>query len=133
MFGGACNPVFTQFYSAESASLKNFWRIQVAALYMIVPVAIEAKYKPFDWSSLSLKERVRIFMIAPFYNLLWGQIAIFAAKFTLLSHANLLGNSCGIFVLLLNLLFHKRIHWLEVYGSLIALGGAVLMMFDPDA
>ena len=47
--GGSSNGVFTQFYSAENAFLKNSWRMQVSALYLILPVFLESRYKPFNW------------------------------------------------------------------------------------
>ena len=82
---------------------------------------------------MPMRERVLILLVAPLFNSLWASIGIFVTKFTLAVHANLINNMCGLFILLLNLIFRKRIHALEVWGSYNAVGGALIMMYDPAA
>ena len=131
--GGGGIGVFTQFYSANSVILRNFWRFQVTLAYLIPVIAIELYFFRPKWRELTMRDALILLIICPFAFIGWSTCIIFVSRVTLLLHAIVLNNLCGPFILAANLIFRLPIHRLEWQGCIVALMGAAAMMFDPAA
>ena len=131
--GGGGIGVFTQFYTAHSVVLRNFWRFQVTLLYLIPVIAIELYFFRPRWRELTMREGFILLILCPFGFIGWSTCIIYVSRVTLLLHAIVLNNLCGPFILAANLVLRLPIHRLEWQGCIVALVGAAAMMFDPAA
>ena len=131
--GGGGIGVFTQFYTADSLILRNFWRYQVALAYLIPVISVELYFLPLKWRQLTMSDALILLILCPFCMIGWSTCIIFVSRVTLLLHAIVLNNLCGPFILAANLVFRLPVHRLEWQGCIVALVGAAAMMFDPAA
>ena len=131
--GGGGIGVFTQFYTAESVFLRNFWRFQITLAYLIPVIALELYFLPPKWRELTLRDGFILLILCPISFIGWSTCIIFVSRVTLLLHAIVLNNLCGPFILAANLVLRLPVHRLEWQGCIVALLGAAAMMFDPAA
>ena len=131
--GGGGIGVFTQFYKADSVLLRNFWRFQITLVYLIPVIAGELYFFRPKWHELSWRHAFTMLILCPLCQIGWSSCLIFVSGITVLLHAIVMSNLCGPFILLINLIFRKPVHRLELQGCIVALMGAAAMMLDPAA
>ena len=63
--GGGSVGVFTQFYTAETVWLRNFWRFQITLVYLIPVVAIELYFFRPKWYELTWRQTLSLLIVCP--------------------------------------------------------------------
>ena len=86
-----------------------------------------------NWEKEGKLKIVAIVFLTYLMTLAWSWGLTLATLYTVQSHAYILANIHGVFSLLIMMAMCKRTHHLEKIGTLIVIGGALLMVFDPKA
>ena len=118
----------------KSPFLKLSWRQMNMLPFLFAMAAIQVYLEKdfslksvFKWSLLK-----RILLIA-FIGDLMSLFGVFAGTYTIMSHVQIFSNMSGALIVLHAFLSGRAVHRFEVLGTLIALGGCLITVTDPQA
>lgn len=121
---------FLNMYDGVPIQMIAIWRYQITVIYCI-PISIFVwkknkhliNYKEaFTWKTLS-----EIILGASFFT--FGSFfLVYSSKYTLFSHAIVLANTGGVFIISLNLIYGIIVHRIEIIGIIVILLGVIVLI-----
>ena len=57
----------------------------------------------------------------------------YSGSFTIFSHAYIFSSSGGMLIIIYRLITRQKVHRFEIYGTVLAIIGCVVNVFDNDA
>lgn len=133
--GGSSIGVLNNFIPVHSPFAKNAWRNGLCCVYFCIPAIIEF-YKlrmTINFSTLITWKSYKNILLALFMQVFWVFGLTFASSRTIQSHAYLINNTHGLFIVVINLIIGKQVLPGEFRGLFFALFGCLIILLDPNA
>eukprot|EP00347_Sterkiella_histriomuscorum_P001845 403370459 len=119
----------------NSTLLKLSWRNMTMVPFLFIICIYEARtsHKGFKISSIikSKKMIVNLTQLVVLFILMQSTY-ILSGQYTIMSHASILSNLGGVFIVILRVLRGKPAHKFEYFGLLIAFGGLGISVLDQE-
>jgi len=134
IIGGASIVPFVHKIDVKSFYLKTIWRYATISVYFF-PLAIYQLYTVSKKAPMStifnLSNAISIVKIS-ICQVLWTLTLIKGSELTLVSHAYLFNTLNGIILVIFKLCSGGYLAKMEIIGTLITLGGSVVLAFDTN-
>ena len=133
--GGSSIGVLNNFIPVKSPFAKNAWRNGLCCVYFLIPAIIEfyKLRKTINYSSVLTLKKYKNILLAQFMQVLWVFGLTYASSRTIQSHAYLINNTHGLFIVVINLIIGKEVLRGEIKGLFFAIFGCIVILLDPQA
>ena len=133
--GGSSIGVLNNFIPVQSPFAKNAWRNGLCCVYFFVPTIIEyfKLRKTIDFSQVLTWSKYKNIVLALSMQVFWVFGLTYASSKTIQSHAYLINNTHGLFIVVINLVIGKEVLPGEFRGLFYALFGCLIILLDPNA
>ena len=131
IMGGSSIGVMNNYIPVESPFAKNAWRNGLVCVYFIIPAIIENLWVKATFK-LTLESYLRI-LFTMFMQVFWVFGLTYASSRTIQSHAYLINNVHGLFMVVLNYFLGQKVLRGEFKGMLFAMVGCIIILSDPQA
>eukprot|EP00347_Sterkiella_histriomuscorum_P015110 403358284 len=119
----------------KSTLLKLSWRnmTMIPFLFVMCIYEIKTKYKTFKLTTLITQKQMILDQLYLGSSFLLIQIGyIISGQYTIMSHASILSNLGGVFIVVFRVLRGKSVHKLEYVGLVIAFVGTIVSVMDKE-
>jgi hypothetical protein len=134
LVSGATIVPFSVSLPLESTFLKLFWRLAATIPFLIMCSAFQIyKLSGFKFRDIMTYENMKQLLVLTFYMNYMQVCYILSGEYTIMTHCCILINLSGILIVMQRIIYKQRVHKLEIIGTVIALTGCVVTIFDDGA
>ena len=135
ILGGSAIGVVSDSIPIDSPFTKNCWRSCILLIYFFVPMLVENFYM---WHKTNYRELFKpkpycALLLTCFCQCIWSSGLLYAASRTIQSHAYVISNLHGLFIVIIGFFSGAKILKGEITGLFTAIVGCVMIMMDPNA
>ena len=137
ILGGSSIGVVSNYIPIECPFAKNAWRAGIICVYFFIPFLYEiysiSKKKTTKIENVYTFGKYLFFLATLVMQALWVFGLMQASQKTVQSHAYLLNNLHGIYIVLINVVVGKEVLSLEYQGVVFSILGVFLSLADSSA
>ena len=136
IIGGSSIGTLSNYLPASNSLVRNTWRYGILVIYLALPTLVEVIYRRNEINLGALFSfKSYIFLILTLVcQILWTFGLFYGSATMIQSHAYVLNNVHGLFIVAINATFLGiKCVRSEYIGIAFAIGGCVCMMLDPSA
>lgn len=135
ILGGSSIGVVSDSIPIDSPFSKNVWRSWIILIYFFIPMLIENYY---TWHKTSYRDLLRpkayaLLLLTCLCQCIWSSGLLYAASRTIQSHAYVISNLHGLYIVIIGFFSGAKILKGEVIGLFTAIIGCVMILVDPNA
>jgi hypothetical protein len=128
ILGGSSIGVMNNYVPVPSPFAKNAWRNGLNCVYFSIPALVGYLQNPTLKLDGMTYARMVFTMI---FQVIWVFGLTFASQRTIQSHAYLMNNVHGLFIVAINFILGYKILIGECRGVILALAGCIFILYDP--